>query len=68
MDKNMSKMSNEELNHFLQKMKEKYDTLKSENNDLKEKYHRQLKKEKRLKDDHKQAVLQAETVNMMTKY
>ena len=49
-------------------MKEKYDTLKSENNELQEKYHRQLKKEKRLKDDHKQAVLQAETVNMMTKY
>lgn len=42
--------------------------MKEQNTELNEKLHRQMKKEKRMGDEHKQAVLQAETVNMMTKY
>ena len=42
--------------------------MKQFNVELNEKLHRQMKKETRQKEEHKQAVLQAETINMMTKY
>lgn len=38
------------------------------NNELNEKLFKQARKEQRLKDDQKKAILEAETVNMMTKY
>lgn len=44
------------------------DQMKQYNVELNEKLHRQMKKETRMKEEHKQAVLQAETINMMTKY
>jgi hypothetical protein len=58
----------DELKSFLQKSKDSYEQIKIYNEELNEKLHRQMKKETRLREEHKQAVLQAETVNMMTKY
>ena len=42
--------------------------MRQYNGELNEKMHRQVRKEERKREEQKQAVLQAETVNMMTKY
>ena len=58
----------DQFSEYLTKLKDKMDQMKQYNTELNEKLHRQMKKESRLKEEHKQAVLQAETINMMTKY
>jgi hypothetical protein len=52
----------------IQKLRDKYEQMKQYNSELNAKLHRQIKKEQRRKEESKQAVLQAETINMMTKY
>eukprot|EP00347_Sterkiella_histriomuscorum_P013141 403365857 len=61
-------MSVEQLKTYVQAQKDKYDSVRQQNSDFNEKLHRQMRKESRMREEQKQAVLQAETVNMMTKY
>lgn len=58
----------DELREQAQRLKDEYELARQRNTELNEKLHRQARKEQRLREEHKQATLQAETVNMMTKY
>lgn len=47
----------EQFKAYLQKVKAQYDQIKQNNNELNEKLHRQVRKEQRMKDENKQAIL-----------
>jgi hypothetical protein len=64
----VTKMSNEELAQHLICQKEHYDKLRTYVTQLEVKSHRSEVREQRLIQDHHKAVLQQETLNMMTKY
>lgn len=58
----------EDIKHLLSTLRQHYDDLEKQNIALQEKAHRQKKRQQRLQDENKQQIVQAETVNMMTKY
>lgn len=43
----------EQFRDFITKLKAEYDQAREANNDLNEKYHRQLKREQRMKEEQK---------------
>jgi len=68
LETDVSGMSNAELAEHLFNQKEYYDKLKKYILQLEQKNHRSEIRGKRLIQDHQKAVLQQETLNMMTKY
>jgi len=58
----------EDIKHLLSNLRQHYDVLEKQNISLQERAHRQKKRQERLLDENKQQIVQAETVNMMTKY
>ena len=64
----VSAMTNQQLAEHLFKQKDHYDKLRKYIKQLEQKSFRSEVREKRLVHDHQKAVLQQETLNMMTKY
>ena len=61
-------MSHEELRAYVAKYKDTYDKMRKYSLQLQQKHQRSVTREKRIVVDHQKQVLQAETLNMMTKY
>ena len=61
-------LSHEELRAAVYKQKDSYDNTRKYMLQLEQKHTRSVTREKRIIVDHQKQVLQAETLNMMTKY
>ena len=61
-------MSLEQLRSLVADYKQTYDNTRKYALQLEQKYQRSVTREKRILQDHQKQVLQAETLNMMTKY
>lgn len=61
-------MSDDELKVYLLELKSQYDFAKQDNTELSRKLRIAERKERKMGEENKQAIIQAETVNMMTKY
>ena len=64
----LDEKTNDELILDIVKLKEVYDKMKTYSLQLDLKLDRSINREKRLQVDHQKQVMQAETLNMMTKY
>ena len=61
-------MTHEELRAHVAKIKDTYDKMRKYSYQLEQKHQRSVTREKRIVVDHQKQILQAETLNMMTKY
>lgn len=61
-------LSHEELRATISKLKDTYDNTRKYSLQMDQKHQRSVTREKRILVDHQKSVLQAETLNMMTKY
>ena len=64
----LEELSLDELRSLVANYKQTYDDTRKYALQLKQKYERSVTREKRILQDHQKQVLQAETLNMMTKY
>ena len=68
MQEELDQMSNGELREHIVQLKEHYDKMRKYKIQLEQKHQRSATREKRIVVDQQKQVLQAETLNMMTKY
>lgn len=68
MAEEVAHMTHEELRAYVSKFKDTYDKTRKYSLQLEQKHQRSVTREKRIIVDHQKQVLQAETLNMMTKY
>ena len=68
MQEEVEEMSNGELREQIVQLKEHYDKIRKYKIQLEQKHQRSVTREKRIVQDQQKQVLQAETLNMMTKY
>ena len=68
MSEELEGLSHEELRAQVHSFKDTYDKMRKYSLQLEQKHQRSVTREKRILVDHQKQVLQAETLNMMTKY
>lgn len=67
-EQSLHSMPLDKFKQVLQGLKQQYDVMEATNITLQEKLHRTKKRELRILEDNKQALVSSETHNMMSKY
>ena len=67
-DNALKSLPMDDFKTLLTSLKSQYDLAEQQHSDLQDKVHRQSKRSQRIQNENKQQIIQAETVNMMTKY